>query len=142
MIEKSKNTAIRGRITELMRKTGLSARDLEHEAGLENGNINKWEDRHLENSTKMIKQFLAHWRINSIWWRTGEGDIFEPDPTSDRKPEVITNKSEPSELQQALLEWKGLFFQAKHDLKIAQEKIVELENRLKDKGGHSARDSK
>jgi hypothetical protein len=81
VLETSNNAQIRARIEVLEGVLKKSGNQLGKEAGLGNGTVDRWTDKHLEISKPGVALFLAAYKIRSGWWETMEGDIFITKPT-------------------------------------------------------------
>jgi hypothetical protein len=75
-LEKSTNDEIIARIAVLGNKTGKSGNQLGIDAGLGNGTVDGWTDKHLDISKPLVEKFLRHHSINPEWWESGKGEIF------------------------------------------------------------------
>jgi len=71
-----KNLEIRKRIAILAEKLEKPGNTLGVAAGLGNGTIDKWTDKHLDVSNVYVEKFLRHFNISHSWWITGDGSIF------------------------------------------------------------------
>lgn len=71
-----KDALIQARWGVLREKLKKSPNVLGTEAGLGNGTAGKWTDRHLEKHTAQVEKFLKHYRIDPVWWKTGNGEPF------------------------------------------------------------------
>jgi hypothetical protein len=74
---------------------------------ISNGQLSKWVDKDPAIfSSTTVEKFLRHYGINSDWWKTGKGEILDPNSTYVKIPS--NNKQKPMEQDQFLDTFKSL----------------------------------
>ena len=85
-----KNVQIRKRIAVLSNLMDRSGNSLGIDAGLGNGTVDKWTDKHLDVSNVFVAKFLKHYNIDPQWWQTGDGEVFlKHDEKADNNGEMV-----------------------------------------------------
>jgi transcriptional regulator with XRE-family HTH domain len=86
MAKTKTNTAMCERIRQIRKTLGFSQARFGQNIGLSQGHVGALETNVRRINERLIRMLCLAYRVNEVWFRTGEGDMWEPgkDPRMER----------------------------------------------------------